>query len=128
MKSKFSTFLSKTDHTLLAIICISFVSLLFRIINLGSRVAHWDEGRVGYDILRYVDTGIWQYRPIVHGAFLPQINHYIFEFAGAVLAGGEVTATVRKGILDAGAFSSNPDFLVVFSRPQMGSFCCTADF
>ena len=36
----------------------------------------------------------------------------IFEFAGAVLAGGEVTATVRKGILDAGAFSSNPELLV----------------
>ena len=25
----------------------------------------------------------------------------IFEFAGAILAGGEVTATIRKGILDA---------------------------
>ena len=36
----------------------------------------------------------------------------IFEFAGAVLAGGEVTATVRKGILDAGAFTSNPELLV----------------
>ena len=36
----------------------------------------------------------------------------IFEFAGAVLAGGEVTATVRKGILDAGVFSSNPELLV----------------
>ena len=32
----------------------------------------------------------------------------IFEFAGAVLAGGEVTATVRKGILDAGAFTDSP--------------------
>jgi len=36
----------------------------------------------------------------------------IFEFAGAVLAGGEVTATVRKGILDAGAFANNPELLV----------------
>ena len=95
MKSQFSTFLSKTDHTLLAIICISFVSLLFRIINLGSRVAHWDEGRVGYDILRYIDTGIWQYRPIVHGPFLPQINHYIFEFAGA----NDFTARISVAII-----------------------------
>ena len=36
----------------------------------------------------------------------------IFEFAGAVLAGGEVTATVRKGILDSGSFVSNPELLV----------------
>ena len=36
----------------------------------------------------------------------------IFEFAGAVLAGGEVTATVRKGILDASAFTDSPHLLV----------------
>jgi PiT family inorganic phosphate transporter len=36
----------------------------------------------------------------------------IFEFAGAILAGGEVTATIRKGILDASLFSDNPHLLV----------------
>jgi len=36
----------------------------------------------------------------------------IFEFAGAVLAGGEVTATVRKGILDASIFVDSPHLLV----------------
>ena len=36
----------------------------------------------------------------------------IFEFAGAVLAGGEVTATVRKGILDASSFTDSPHLLV----------------
>ncbi len=36
----------------------------------------------------------------------------IFEFAGAVLAGGEVTATIRKGILDASIFTNNPHLLV----------------
>jgi PiT family inorganic phosphate transporter len=36
----------------------------------------------------------------------------IFEFAGAILAGGEVTATIRKGILDASIFQSNPHLLV----------------
>jgi PiT family inorganic phosphate transporter len=36
----------------------------------------------------------------------------IFEFAGAILAGGEVTATIRKGILDATLFTDNPHLLV----------------
>ena len=35
-----------------------------------------------------------------------------FEFAGAYLAGGEVTSTIRKGIIDSGVVASNPDLLV----------------
>ena len=36
----------------------------------------------------------------------------IFEFAGAYLAGGEVTSTIRKGILDPAAISDSPELLV----------------
>ncbi len=36
----------------------------------------------------------------------------IFEFAGAYLAGGEVTKTIRKGIIEADAFVGNPDLLI----------------
>ena len=36
----------------------------------------------------------------------------IFEFSGAFLAGGEVTSTVRKGILDPLLFEGNPDLFV----------------
>ena len=36
----------------------------------------------------------------------------IFEFAGAVLAGGEVTSTIRKGIVDADSLSGTPELLV----------------
>ncbi len=36
----------------------------------------------------------------------------IFEFAGAYLAGGEVTKTIRKGIVEADAFTANPELLV----------------
>ncbi|WP_395344763.1 inorganic phosphate transporter [Ningiella sp. W23] len=37
----------------------------------------------------------------------------VFEFAGAYLAGGEVTSTIRKGIIDAGYFQSIPEYLVL---------------
>ncbi|KUJ83646.1 inorganic phosphate transporter [Microbulbifer flavimaris] len=36
----------------------------------------------------------------------------IFEFAGAYLAGGEVTSTIRKGIIDSEIFSTQPELLV----------------
>jgi PiT family inorganic phosphate transporter len=36
----------------------------------------------------------------------------IFEFLGAVLAGGQVTATIRKGIIDPGLLAGSPDLLV----------------
>lgn len=36
----------------------------------------------------------------------------IFEFAGAYLAGGEVTATIREGIIDATIIAETPELLV----------------
>jgi len=36
----------------------------------------------------------------------------IFEFAGAVLAGGAVTSTIRKGIVDADQLAGTPELLV----------------
>jgi PiT family inorganic phosphate transporter len=37
----------------------------------------------------------------------------IFEFAGAYLAGGEVTSTIRKGIIDVSYFIDIPEYLVL---------------
>ena len=36
----------------------------------------------------------------------------IFEFAGAYLAGGEVTATIRSGIIDADVMAGRPELMV----------------
>lgn len=35
-----------------------------------------------------------------------------FEFAGAFLAGGQVTSTIRKGIIDASHVNNNPELLI----------------
>lgn len=37
----------------------------------------------------------------------------VFEFAGAYLAGGEVTSTIRKGIIDASYYTDIPELLVL---------------
>ncbi|PSW15104.1 inorganic phosphate transporter [Photobacterium sanctipauli] len=36
----------------------------------------------------------------------------IFEFAGAYLAGGEVTDTIRKGVIETSLYAANPEVLV----------------
>jgi PiT family inorganic phosphate transporter len=36
----------------------------------------------------------------------------IFEFAGAFIAGGQVTKTIRKGIIDPGSITGSPEILV----------------
>ena len=36
----------------------------------------------------------------------------VFEFAGAILAGGQVTKTIRKGIIDSHVLSATPELLV----------------
>lgn len=36
----------------------------------------------------------------------------VFEFAGAILAGGQVTKTIRKGIVDADLLAANPELLL----------------
>ena len=57
---------------------ITAVALALRLVALGGRIFHWDEGRVGYWILRYHETGVHSYRPIVHGPFLPIVNDWLF--------------------------------------------------
>lgn len=37
----------------------------------------------------------------------------VFEFAGAYLAGGEVTETIKSGIIDVSLFADKPDILVL---------------
>ena len=37
----------------------------------------------------------------------------IFEFLGAYLAGGEVTSTIRKGIVDPKIFQDDPDIFIL---------------
>jgi uncharacterized protein (TIGR03663 family) len=62
---------------------VAVVALAARLFLLDLRIAHWDEGRVGYDVLRYMATGAWEYRPIVHGPFLPHVNKVVFSVLGA---------------------------------------------
>ena len=73
----------RVDSPLYVLIAVAAIALAARLALLGERIAHWDEGRVGYDVLRYMATGAWEYRPIVHGPFLPHVNRLVFSAVGA---------------------------------------------
>jgi uncharacterized protein (TIGR03663 family) len=92
------------SRTLAAIVAITLVSLLVRVVSLGGRVMHWDEGRVGYWILRYHETGVHSYRPIVHGPFLPIVNDYLFAVVPASDFAARLPVAVVGGLLPLAAW------------------------
>ncbi|MFB6218801.1 MAG: flippase activity-associated protein Agl23, partial [Halobacteriaceae archaeon] len=63
-----------------ALLAVSALALLARVWALGWRVAHQDESRVAHWILHYREFGVWEYRPIIHGPFLPHVNGVLFSF------------------------------------------------
>lgn len=70
-------------RALRALAGLSVLSLLLRVVGLGGRVFHWDEGRVGYWILRYHETGQFHYRPIIHGPFIQHVDALLFHVVPA---------------------------------------------
>ena len=71
------------DRTVVAVLALTAVSVVLRLVGLGTRIAHWDEGRVAYWILEYAETGVLFYRPIVHGPLLKLLNAPLFGLFGA---------------------------------------------
>ncbi len=112
---------------------ITAFAVLIRLISLGARPMHFDEARVAYWSLHYMESGSLTYRPVVHGPFIQLFNSWTFSLFGAsdflarlpiVLAGGLLPATallfrehLRKDELVAFAlFLSLNSILVYYSR------------
>ncbi|MFB6221488.1 MAG: flippase activity-associated protein Agl23 [Halolamina sp.] len=70
-------------RALAALLVVTLVSLLLRLHSLGTRTFHWDEGRVGYWILRYHETGQFSYRPIIHGPLIQHVDALLFHVVPA---------------------------------------------
>ncbi|KAB1194300.1 TIGR03663 family protein [Haloferax sp. MBLA0076] len=57
----------RADRPTLAVGALALVALVVRLVGLGDRPLHWDEARVGYWSLRYLETGYLTYRPVAGG-------------------------------------------------------------
>jgi uncharacterized protein (TIGR03663 family) len=56
---------------------------------------------VAYWTLRYLDSGVFFYRPIVHGPFLQIVNRHVFALLGASDASARLVVAVLGGLLPA---------------------------
>lgn len=70
------------DRTLQAVAVLVAIAFLLRIVLLGVRVAHFDEGRVAYWVLHWVQTDEFHYRYIIHGPFIQHVDRVLFQFFG----------------------------------------------
>lgn len=75
--------MNRTTRTRLAVIAITLFALAIRLVDLGARVAHQDEARVAYWAYRYLQNGVYWYRPVVHGPFLTIVDSWVFGLLGA---------------------------------------------
>ncbi|PSQ43342.1 TIGR03663 family protein [Halobacteriales archaeon QS_9_68_42] len=71
------------DRTVRLVVAIAVLALFARFVLLGSRVAHFDEGRVAWWGLDYLATGETSYRYIIHGPLMQFLHRYLFDWFGA---------------------------------------------
>ncbi len=82
-----------------AVLAITALAVLARLVALGARPMHYDEARVGYWILHYLDTGSVAYRHGIHGPFIQHVNRWVFAFAGASDFTARLPVAVVGGLL-----------------------------
>ncbi|NHN49528.1 TIGR03663 family protein [Halostella sp. JP-L12] len=87
------------DRTMQAVVALAVLALAARLVALGSRVAHWDEGRLGYATLRYADSGAWAYDPALHGPFLFHVNEALFGLLGPSDFAARLVVALVGGVL-----------------------------
>jgi len=93
-----------TDSLVLWGVALAVVlALLLRLLFLGDRVAHYDEGRVAYWSLHTLDTGHFAYRRIIHGPLLQHLDRYVFALFGATDFLMRLPVAIIGGFLPAAA-------------------------
>ncbi len=123
----------RRDRVVYAVVGVTLLALLARVVALGGRPFHWSEARVGYWALRFAETGAYEYRPVAGGPLVYVLARWTFELFGATdatarlpvaLVGGlaPLVALLFRGVLDdretvafAGLLALDP-LLLYYSR------------
>ncbi|MDS0292822.1 flippase activity-associated protein Agl23 [Halogeometricum luteum] len=87
----------RLDGVAAAVAVLAAFGLLARLVDLGARPFHWDEARVGYWSLRYLEMGSFEYRPVAGGPLLYHLDRLVFALVGAT----DATARLPVAVLGA---------------------------
>jgi uncharacterized protein (TIGR03663 family) len=87
------------DRVALAVAGATALALVARLVALDARPFHWDEARVGYWTLRYLETGAWSYRPVAGGPLLYHLGAAAVGLLGASDAAARLPVAVLGGLL-----------------------------
>lgn len=82
-----------------AVVALSLAALVARLVSLGDRIAHFDEGRVAYWALHYQETGAISYRYIVHGPLIQHVDALVFGVLGQTDFAMRLPVAVFGGLL-----------------------------
>ncbi|MFB6117602.1 flippase activity-associated protein Agl23 [Halosegnis sp.] len=89
----------RPSRTVQAVVALAVVGLLARLVFLGSRVAHFDEARVAYWTLHYLQTGEFHYRFIIHGPLVQHVGRPLFALLGPTDFAARLPVAVVGGLL-----------------------------
>jgi len=83
LRHRGASWLRDDDHAAVKLVVgITLVALVLRLVFLGYRVAHFDEGRVAYWAWHFGETGNFAYRYIIHGPFVQHVDRWVFALIG----------------------------------------------
>ncbi|WP_323676678.1 flippase activity-associated protein Agl23 [Halorubellus sp. PRR65] len=96
----------RTDRraTFAALLALAAGATLARLLALGDRIAAWGEARLGYDVLRYAATGVFEYRPVTHGPLLYHVDRVLFDLLGPSDLVARLPVAVVGGLLPLAAW------------------------
>jgi uncharacterized protein (TIGR03663 family) len=102
-----------------AVLALTALSLLLRLVALGDRTMHWDEARVAYWTLRYVRGAGFAYRPVIHGPFVPITVAPLFRQLGPTAFAARLPVAIVGGLAPLSA--------LLFRRSDGGTASATVD-
>jgi len=87
------------DRVLVAVVAVTVLALVVRLLALGDRIAHWDEARVAWWVLDFMRTGNFRYQPIIHGPFYHHVNALVFSVFGSTDFTMRLVVALAGGLL-----------------------------
>ncbi|MFD1690071.1 flippase activity-associated protein Agl23, partial [Halolamina salifodinae] len=110
----------RLDRIERAVLALTALAVLARVLGLGARPFHWDEARVGYWTLRSLDTGVYAYRPVAGGPFLYVVGRWLFSLGLTSDAAARVPVALVGGLLPLAALLFRRATLVVDGAADLG--------